>query len=120
MRNVYCLATRDIVISPWVEAVLFDVACVMLESKFERLVLYDFDLMGDVRTDFAERTIGSISGVEFCATIETNAGTGRVNYLVRRADVEVWREVMDVFSSAVHEALRAMGLRSSRRVPAFN
>ena len=89
-KKIYCLMTSRAALTPRIADILFDTACLMLKEKKERKTVRDeeAEIEGEVRTHFDERMLGSIGGVEFRATLETQAGTGDVKYLVRAVDAE--------------------------------
>ena len=95
--------TSRAAITPRIADILFDTACLMLKEKKERKNVKDeeAEIEGEVRTQFDERMLGSIDGVEFRATLDTQDGTGDVKYLVRAIDAEkrnqmVWAPVFSI------------------------
>ena len=121
MRNdIHCLMTAGVSLSRRMADVLFDTACLMLKEGKERKNIKDPEIEGEVRTHFDQQVLGSISGVEFRATVETNLGTGDVKYLVRPVDAERRNKMEWVPFFSIKDLVEALNPPASRMAPMFN
>lgn len=121
MRNsVYCLMTSGVSLSPRMADVLFDTSCLMLKKGEGRKIVRDPEIEGEIRTLFAEQVLGSVGGVEFHATVETELGTGNVKYLVRPADAERRNKLEWVPFFSVEDLIEKLESPPSRMAPLFN
>ena len=94
MRNrIHCLVTSSVNLNEKMVGVLFDAACLMLRDSSTAKKFKDSRFEGKIRTSFAERTLGTISGTEFSAEIESELGKGHVKFLVRPIDAQFRNEL---------------------------
>lgn len=107
-------------LTPRMADILFDTACLMLKKGEGRKIVRDEELEGEIRTNFDERVLGAIGGVEFRATIETEMGTGSVKYLVRPIDAERRNELDWVPFFSIEDLVEELTAPPSRMAPAYN
>jgi len=77
---------RNTSLTPRMKDVLFLAAVEMLKAGKEKKRIHDEEIEGEIHTTFEEQSLVTTSGVRFTATVETNLGKGKVNYLVRPID----------------------------------
>ena len=70
------------------KSILFDTACEILRGKGKRRTIKARTIEGEIRTNFAERSLCGMAGVEFYADVETELGKGFAKYIVRPREVE--------------------------------
>lgn len=87
-NKVYCLMVQSISLTNYERCLLFDIACEMARKGVNSKRIEDPEMEGVVKTDFEEKLIGGIGGVEFFAEVATELGEGKVKFLVRPADIE--------------------------------
>ena len=95
-RQVYCMMASSIVITDKICNYLFQQSCKMLRAGESQRSIKMPEMEGVLTTKGENRTLGSISGTEFVAEVDTELGRGRVAFLVRDADVAaenlVWEQ----------------------------
>ena len=118
--DIHCLMTAGVSLTRRACDALFDTACQIIKDGRKKQAVRDDGIEGEIRTEFEEQVLGSIGGVEFHATVETEMGTGKVKFLVRPADAKRRNELeWTTFPSM--EALEAeLNSPPSRRTPAYN
>jgi len=100
--------------------VLFDTACLMLKKGEGRKRIKDIEIEGEIRTDFTDRVLSSVGGVEFIATVETELGAGTVKYLVRPADVEKRNKLEWAPFFSIEDLMEELAAPPSRQTPMYN
>ena len=121
MRNdIYCLMTSGVSLTSRMFDILFDTACLMLKKDEGRKIIKDPEIEGEVRTNFEEQLLGSVGGIEFHATIETEFGTGNVKYLVRQIDAERRNKLEWVPFFSIEDLIEELNSPPSRKTPILN
>lgn len=86
--DIYCLMVTKIWLGPAVRSTLFRVAAEMIRGgESERRIKGD-NFEGKVVTDSSRACLGAVSGIKFFAVIESDCGSGTVDYLVRSIDID--------------------------------
>jgi hypothetical protein len=119
-KDIYCLMTSGVSLSRRMADVLFDTACLMLKKGEERKRVNDVEIEGEVHTSFRDQQFGSIGGVEFHATIETEFGTGNVKYIVRQADAEMRNKLEWAPFFSIEDLMEEVESPPSRMAPMYN
>jgi hypothetical protein len=119
-KDIYCLMTSGVSLSRRMADVLFDTACLMLRKSEERKLVKDVEIEGEIRTSFRDQRFGSIGGVEFYATIETEFGSGNVKYIVRRADADIRNKLEWAPFFSIEDLMNEMESPPSRMTPMYN
>ncbi len=78
--TIYCPATR-------LHNDLFEAACEMILAGEKSRKIRSDHYEGTVTTENKEGAMGSISGMEFLATISSNEGEGQIKFLIRDSDL---------------------------------
>jgi hypothetical protein len=92
----------------------------MIQGGAERKIVKHPDIEGEIRTKFESQCLGSIAGIEFHATVETELGTGNVKYLIRPADAETRKKLEWAAFHSMDELMEELNSPPSRMVPMFN
>ena len=100
--------------------VLFDTACLMLKKGETRKRVMDVEIEGEIRTSFRDQRFGSIGGIEFHATVETEFGTGNVKYIVRQADADTRNKLEWAPFFSIEDLMDEMESPPSRMAPLCN
>lgn len=87
-NKVYCLMVQSISLTSSERRLLFDIACEMVKKGINSKKIKDPEMDGIIKTNFEEKLVGAIGGVEFFAEVGTELGEGKVKFLVRPADIE--------------------------------
>lgn len=83
---------RNIALNDAMRTQLFLMACEMALNGRYRRTFKRSDMEGYVTTDYKEGRIASLTGVFFTAKVETELGSGEIEFLVRPADVSAYTE----------------------------
>jgi hypothetical protein len=118
--NVYCLMVVQVGLTDFMADVLFDTACAMMRSGSRQKRINEDYIEGKITTEFKEQSLGSVSGTEFNADVETELGKGKVKFLVREADAEVRNKLTWQGFASVDEMMADINSPPSRRVPMNN
>ena len=119
-NNIYCLMVSGVSLSRRMADVLFDTACMMLKKGEGRKRIKDIEIEGEIHTGFQDHRLGSVSGTEFIATVETELGSGTVKYLVREIDAEHRNKGEWVPYFSVEDLMDEIASPPSRMNPACN
>lgn len=121
MRNdIFYLMASGLSLTRRMRDMLFETACVMLKHGTERVTVDDIEFDGEVRTTFMDKTLGSVGGVEFIASISTDHGTGKVKYLVRPTDADIQNEGEWVSHFSIQQMAMELDSPPSRKTPQYN
>jgi hypothetical protein len=100
--SIFCLLVSNVSLSSADRTVLYETGCEMYKKGSKKKRIKTDSLEGRVASDFMYRALpGNFGGVKFIANIETNLGTGLVEYVIQNFDLECalkegeWVEVFD-------------------------
>jgi hypothetical protein len=93
---------------------LFNTACAMVRKGSNKELVTGIGIDGRITTSFTTQSMGSISGIEFFAEVDTYFGRGKVKFLVREADLEAeLRETMEWSIQSLHDLTGSHRSRNS-------
>lgn len=121
MRDkLYCLMTSSVSLDDRMADVLFDTACIMIKNTSGRKVVKDVGFEGQVTTKFNTQILGSISGVEFFAEVETELGKGKGKFLVKEVDAKLRGDLVWVPFFSIEDLMEGLDSSPSRLSPRCN
>lgn len=86
MENIYCVMFRGLPLTDETRDLLVRVAQYMAAKKKDKIKIHEHYCEGKVTTQWQRKGIGSTYGTEFQATIEVEAGSTEVVYIIRNID----------------------------------
>lgn len=88
MPRWYCLMLKGMALGENVRTMLYREACRMIANYSRRAKITDNCFEGELRTSFATMSVGSLFGIHFTGTIETEQGKTEISFLVDNTDFE--------------------------------
>ena len=83
MKEIYCLMYTGMALNDEIRTLLLEKAIKMALDGEKKLKVKSYYCEGIISTQWARKCIGSASGVEFYAEIETDRGSTKVSYIVQ-------------------------------------
>lgn len=118
--DIHCLMVSGVSLTPLMAQILFDAVCLMLREGRGAKRIKDPEIEGEVRTEFEEGLLGTISGVRFTAIVETEMGKGRVNYLARPIDAASRNKYEWASFASIEDLIDFASHQPSRTAPMYN